>query len=104
MKNNKDISIHTEFRGRTLNVNGDKVILSVNGKEYDLSNEITDALKSEGMTISDLTYSNWDLLVKGAPLNINKSKNLMIVKNFSSYSVRINEATKSAVSSNELEA
>ena len=35
-------------------MNGDKVILSVNGKEYDLSNEIADALKSEGMTINGL--------------------------------------------------
>lgn len=29
LKNNKDTSIHTEFRGRTLDVKGNKVILSV---------------------------------------------------------------------------
>ncbi len=85
-------------------MNGDKVILSVNGKEYDLSNEIADALKSEGMTINDLTYSNWDLLVKGAPLSINKNKNLIIVKTLSDYSVKFIDAIKASSSTNELEA
>lgn len=76
----------------------------MNGKEYDLSNEITDALKSEGMTISDLTYSNWDLLVKGASLSINKNKNLIIVKTLSDYSVKFIDAIKASSSTNELEA
>lgn len=83
---------------------GDKVILSVDGKEYDLSSDIAQALKSEGMSISDLTYNNWDTLTKGMPLSINKNKNLMIVKNLSSYSVRLNDATKSVASSSEMEA
>lgn len=104
LKNNKDTSVHTEYRGRTLDVNGDKVILSVDGKEYDLSSDIAQALKSEGMSISDLTYNNWDTLTKGMPLSINKNKNLMIVKNLSSYSVRLNDATKSVASSSEMEA
>lgn len=104
LKNNKDTSVHTEYRGRTLDVNGDKVILSAEGKEYDLSSDITQALKSEGMSISDLTYNNWDTLTKGMPLSINKNKNLMIVKNLSSYSVRLNDATKSVASSSEMEA
>lgn len=104
LKNHKDTSVHTEFRDRTLDVNGDKIILSVDGKEFDLSSDIARVLKSEGMSVSDLTYNNWDTLTKGMPLSINKNKNLMIVKNLSSYSVRLNEATKSAVSSNELEA
>ena len=82
----------------------DKVILSVDGKEYDLSSDIAQALKSEGMSISDLTYNNWDTLTKGMPLSINKNKNLMIVKNLSSYSVRLNDATKSVASSSEMEA
>lgn len=104
LKNNKDTSVHTEYRGRMLDVNGDKVILSVDGKEYDLSSDIAQALKSEGMSISDLTYNNWDTLTKGMPLSINKNKNLMIVKNLSSYSVRLNDATKSVASSSEMEA
>lgn len=104
LKNHKDTSVHTEYRGRTLDVNGDKVILSVDGKEYDLSSDIAQALKSEGMSISDLTYNNWDTLTKGMPLSINKNKNLMIVKNLSSYSVRLNDATKSVASSSEMEA
>ena len=104
LKNNKDTSVHTEYRGRTLDVNGDKVIFSAEGKEYDLSSDIAQALKSEGMSISDLTYNNWDILTKGKPLSINKNKNLMIVKNLSSYSVRLNDATKSVASSSEMEA
>ena len=104
LKNNKDTSVHTEYRGRTLDVNGDKVILSVDGKEYDLSSDIAQALKSEGMSVSDLTYNNWDILTKGKPLSLNKNKNLMIVKNLSSYSVRLNDATKSVASSSEMEA
>lgn len=104
LKNNKDTSVHTEYRGRTLDVNGDKVIFSAEGKEYDLSSDIAQALKSEGMSVSDLTYNNWDILTKGKPLSINKNKNLMIVKNLSSYSVRLNDATKSVASSSEMEA
>ena len=104
LKNNKDTSVHTEYRGRTLDVNGDKVIFSAEGKEYDLSSDIAEALKSEGMSVSDLTYNNWDILTKGKPLSINKNKNLMIVKNLSSYSVRLNDATKSVASSSEMEA
>ena len=103
LKNNKDTSVHTEYRGRTLDVNGDKVIFSAEGKEYDLSSDIAQALKSEGMSVSDLTYNNWDILTKGKPLSINKNKNLMIVKNLSSYSVRLNDATKSVASSSEME-
>ena len=45
-----------------------------------------------------------DTLTKGMPLSINKNKNLMIVKNLSSYSVRLNDATKSVASSSEMEA
>ncbi|MFU2374859.1 MAG: hypothetical protein ACM687_01640 [Bacteroidales bacterium] len=56
------------------------------------------------MSVSDLTYNNWDILTKGKPLSINKNKNLMIVKNLSSYSVRLNDATKSVASSSEMEA
>lgn len=104
LKNHKDTSVHTEFRDRTLDVNGDNVILSVDGTEYDLSSDIAQALKSEGMSVSDLTYNNWDTLTKGMPLSINKNKNLMIVRNLSSYSVKLNDATKSSISSNELEA
>lgn len=103
LKNNKDTSVHTEYRGRTLDVNGDKVIFSAEGKEYDLSSDIAQALKSEGMSVSDLTYNNWDILTKGKPLSLNKNKNLMIVKNLSSYSVRLNDATKSVASSSEME-
>ncbi|WP_304326741.1 helicase-related protein [Phocaeicola plebeius] len=104
LKNNKDTSVHTEYRGRTLDVNGDKVIFSAEGKEYDLSSDIAQALKSEGMSVSDLTYNNWDILTKGKPLSINKNKNLLIAKNLSSYSVRLNDATKSVASSSEMEA
>ena len=85
-------------------MNGDKVLLSVNGKEYDLSSGISDMLKSEGMSVGDLTYSNWDLLVKGKPLSINKNKNLVIVKTLSDYSVKLVDAIKAAYSTNELEA
>lgn len=61
-------------------------------------------LKSEGMSVGDLTYSNWDLLVKGKPLSINKNKNLVIVKTLSDYSVKLVDAIKAAYSTNELEA
>lgn len=56
------------------------------------------------MSVSDLTYNNWDILTKGKPLSINKNKNLMIVKNLSNYSVRLNDAIKTTNSTNELEA
>lgn len=104
LKNTKEVSFHVESRDRTIDVNGDKVLLSVNGKEYDLSSGISDMLKSEGMSVGDLTYSNWDLLVKGKPLSINKNKNLVIVKTLSDYSVKLVDAIKAAYSTNELEA
>ncbi len=104
LKSTKDTCIHTEFRNRSLDVNGNKVIFSVEGKEYDLSSNISQALKSEGMSIGDLTYSNWDILTKGMPLSISKNKNIMIIKGVSSYSIKIIDTVILSKYTNEKEA
>ena len=85
----KETNYHIEANRRILDVQGEKITLTVlsDGSRHDLSHQFKQLLEKEGMSVSELTQENFKTLAKGGTLNVNKN-NLRLVKGVSGYTVK----------------
>ena len=94
LNKNKGNNFHIEANRRILDVQGEKITLTVlsDGSRHDLSGQFKQLLDKEGMSVSELTQENFETLVKGGTLTVNKSS-LTLAKDVSGYTVKANNAS-----------
>lgn len=89
--------------GRSLILNGEKNILRIDGRDFDVS-MIVDSLKGEDLSLGDVDYSTWLSFLEGkSVLNINNKTAYQIVKNPLSYEVKQIELNKNSNNTKETE-
>ena len=94
LNKNKGNNFHIEANRRILDVQGEKITLTVmsDGSRHDLSEQFKQLLDKEGMSVSELTQENFETLVKGGTLTVNKSS-LTLAKDVSGYTIKANNAS-----------